>query len=41
MALHAADTEARLYCNGGIGVAKNVLRGGGAAAVQTTEEMDP
>ena len=37
----AADTEAGLYCNGDNGVANNVVRGGGADAVRTTEEMDP
>ena len=36
MALLAADTELRLCCNGGHGVANSVVRGGGATAVQTT-----
>ena len=39
--LLAAETEAGLCCNGGHGVANSALRGGGAAAVRTTEEMDP
>ena len=37
----AANTEVGLCCNGGHGVANSVVRGGGAAAVRTTEEMDP
>ena len=41
MALLAADTEAGLCCNGGHGVANSVVRGVGAAAVRTTQEMDP
>ena len=41
VALLAADTEAGLCCNGGHGVANSVVRGGSAAAVRTTEEMDP
>ena len=41
MALLAANTRAGLCCNGGHGVANSVVRGGGAAAVRTTEEMDP
>ena len=41
VALFAADTEASLCCNGGHGVANSVVRSGGAAAVRTTEEMDP
>ena len=41
MAVFAADTEANLCCNGGHGIANNVVRGGGTAAVRTTKEMDP
>ena len=41
VALFAADTEAGFCCNGGHGVANSLVRGGGAAAVRTTEEMDP
>ena len=39
MALLAADTEAGLCRNEGL--ANSVVRGGGAAAVRTTYEMDP
>ena len=41
VALLAADTEAGLCCNGGHGVASNVVRSGGVAVVSTREKMDP
>ena len=40
VALIAADTKAGLCCNGGHGVAYSGVRGGGAAAMRTTGEMD-
>ena len=41
VALLAAGTKAGLYCNGSHGVGNIIVRSGGAAALQTMEEMDP